>query len=340
MALHEIWPEAPLYTSVYDKKRTPWADAFEVRTSFLQKLPLPKSKHEYYPFLMGPAFETFNFDEFDIVISVTHEFSKAIITKSGTRHICYCLNPVSYLWSGHDDYFSGKPDWFKDLTQPMINYLRLYDKVICRRPDKYIAISKVVKERIKKYYGLNSDVIYPPVVLKDVVLSRQDHVLRSDFFLVVSRLVPNKRVDLAVKAFNELGWPIKIVGVGSQEEKLKGMAKKNIEFLGQLTDAELARYYESCRALIEPGEVDFGLVALEAQSYGKPVVAYGAGGSRETVIPSKTGFFFSAPTAKSLVETISEVNLDKIDPNDCATNAAKFSKERFKKEFLDYVRHS
>src|SRR6187549_412431 len=128
LALHDIFPDAPLYTSVYDKEKTPWAKVFDVRTSFLQKLPLPKNNHEYYPFLMGIAFESFNFDEFDVVISVTHEFAKAIITKPGTLHICYCLTPTSYLWSGYDAYF--KPGLMKTLTAPLVKYLRFYDKIV------------------------------------------------------------------------------------------------------------------------------------------------------------------------------------------------------------------
>ncbi len=161
LALHEIFPEAPLYTSVYDKKLTPWADVFDVRTSFLQKFPLPKNAHEFYPYLMGIAFESFNFDEYDLVISVTHEFSKAVITKPNTFHLCYCLTPVGYLWDGYEDYFHNKPGWFKTLISPLLKYVRWYDKIIAQRPDAYIAISKTVQERIKRLYNRDSKVIYP-----------------------------------------------------------------------------------------------------------------------------------------------------------------------------------
>ncbi len=163
LALHKIFPDAPLYTSVYDPTAAKWAECFEVRTSFLQKLPLPKNAHEFYPFLMGIAFESFNFDEYDLVISVTHEFAKAVITKPSTVHICYCLNPVGYLWDSYEDYFHSKPCWFKKLSLPVIKYLRFYDKTIAHRPDKYITISKTVQERIKRIYGKESEVIYPSV---------------------------------------------------------------------------------------------------------------------------------------------------------------------------------
>lgn len=325
LALHEIWPKAPLYTSVFDKKATPWADVFKVRTSFLQQLPLPKNKHEYYPFLMGLAFESFSFDEFDVVISITSEFCKAIITKPKTLHLCYCLTPTSYLWSGFENYFNSQI--LKFLSQPMIKFLRCYDKIVCHRPDKYLAISKTVQERIKRYYSQNSDLIYPPVNLG--IQSNET----GDFFLVVSRLVPNKKIDVAITAFNKLRLPLKIVGVGREMQNLKKIAKKNIEFLGHLTDQQLAKYYQSCLAVVVPGEEDFGIVAVGAQSFGKPVIAYGHGGATETVIEGKTGYFFD----KDLAKTISSVKLSAIDAKDCIANAQKFSKERFKQAFLNYV---
>ena len=330
LALHEIFPDAPLYTSVYNKVAAPWANVFDVRTSFIQKLPLPKTAHEYYPYLMGPAFEAFIFDEYDVVISVTHEFAKSIITKPKTLHLCYCLTPTSYLLSGYDQYFSNKP-LLKFISKPIINYLRRYDKIIANRPDKYIAISKTVQERIKKYYGLESDIIYPPVNLASKGLTFRGGI----FFLIVSRLVPNKRIDIPIEAFNKLGLPLKIIGTGRQLSELKNLAKPNIEFLGFRTDEEVVSYYKSCRAVIVCGEEDFNIVAVEAQSFGKPVIAYGKGGVTETVIEGKTGWFFQEQTPDSLVQKIK--NLTEINPQDCITNAKKYSQERFKKEFKDYV---
>ncbi len=336
LALHEIFPEAPLYTSVYDKDAAPWAKVFEVRTSFLQNFPLPKNAHEYYPFLMGMAFESFNFDKYDVVISVTHEFAKAVITKPQTRHICYCLTPTGYLWSGYNQYFSGKPV-LKFLSKPVVNYLRWYDKIICRRPDKYLAISKTVQARIKKYYGLESDVIYPPVDFTRVPLAkRQEELFNNDFFLIVSRLAPQKRLDIAIKAFNNLGLPLKIIGTGREFKSLNSLKSKNIEMLGYLTDRQVAEYYEKCRAVIICSEEDFNIVAVEAQSFGKPVIAFNQGGATETVIENKTGFFFNELTPESLAKAVK--NFKELNPDDCTQNAQKYSKERFKKEFLNYVR--
>lgn len=333
LALHKIWPQAPLYTSVYDKEAAPWAKDFEVRTSFLQKLPLPKKGHEYYPFLMGIAFESFNFDEFDVVISVTHEFAKAVITKPKTLHLCYCLTPTGYLWSGKADYLAGRSKLFKDLASPVIRYLRWYDSLIAQRPDHYVAISKTVCDRIKKYYHRDSEVIYPPVSQ----VANLSLLKAGEFFLIVSRLAPQKRLDIAVAAFNKLGWPLKIIGSGREEGRLKKMAKSNVEFLGYLTDESLSRYYKACRGVLIPGVEDFNIVSVEAQSFGKPVIALGQGGVTETVVVGKTGWFFPKKDPESLVETLRKVDLEKIRAADCIANAARFSEERFKTEFKNYV---
>lgn len=332
LALHELFPDAPLFTSVYVKEKTPWADNFHIRPSFLQSVPLlPKDRHENYPFLMGFAFESFTFDEFDLVISITHEFSKAIITKPHTLHVCYCLTPTSYLWSGYDTYF--KPGLKKTLTKPLIDYLRFYDKIVANRPDHYIGISKEVQKRIKKYYNKESGLVYPPVT----ITKEQEKEGSSDYFLIVSRLVPNKRIDIAVEAFNNLGWPLKIIGTGRELEKLKAQAKSNIEFLGYLTDAEVRSYYRACKAFVLPGNEDFGITAVEAQSFGKPVIAYKKGGVLETVIEGKTGFFFEMQTPKSLAEVLKSADFKKIKPIDCIKNAERFSKDTFKKTFKEKI---
>lgn len=335
LALHEIWPDAPLFTSVYNNVTAKWAEVFDVRTSFIQKLPIPKNAHDKYPFIMGMAFESFNFDEYDVVISVTSEFAKAIITKPKTLHLCYCLNPTGYLWSGYDQYFSGKSKLLHLLAAPLIKYLRWYDKIVCHRPDKYVAISNAVSSRIAKYYGLSSGVIYPPVESREP--AKPTSTNDKEYYLVVARLVPNKRIDLAIEAFNLLGKKLKIVGVGNQENCLKEMSKSNIEFLGNLTDGELSHYYKGCIALIVPAEEDFGIVAVEAQSFGKPVIAYGKGGALETVVEGKTGWYFRQPNGRSLMEVVSSVDARLIDPTDCIDNAKRFSEEVFKKDFKKMI---
>jgi len=334
MALHEIWPEAPLYTAVYNPETAPWAKDFKVITSFLQKFPLAKTTHEIYPWLTPLAFESFDFSQFDVVISITSAEAKGIITKPGTLHICYCLTPTRYLWSGYWDYQIPK------ILRPMITKLRLWDQVAVWRPDVYLAISKNVAQRIRKYYRREAEVIYPPVDVEKFKMQNSPST-PSDYFLIVSRLVPYKKTEIAIEAFNQLGLPLKIVGTGSEEEKLKGLAKENIEFLGQLTDKELLGYYQECQAVIYPQDEDLGLVPLEAQACGKPVIGLRKGGLLETIIEGKTGEFFYPQTVEALVEKVQSFKGPKVQnkykPENCRKNAERFSKDMFKKAFEEKI---
>jgi len=332
-ALHEIYPEAPLFTSVFNLEKAPWAKDFKVIPSFLNKLPLANVYHEFYPWLMPLAFESFDFSDFDLVISVTSAQGKGIITKPSTYHLCYCLTPTRYLFSSHDQYFKNK--FLKFLVSPVLNYLLNWDKVAAQRPDRYVAISENVRKRIKKYYYRDSDLIYPPVDLKKFY---PDKNKKGDYFLVVSRLVPYKKVDLVVQAFNSLGLPLKIVGVGSQLGSLRRQANNNVEFLGQLTDKRLLSYYQNCRAVIFPTDEDFGLVPLEAQACGKPVIAFGAGGALETVKQGITGTFFYPQTAEALVKEIKKFKPEIYKSENCCQNAENFSQDNFKKNFKDLVK--
>jgi glycosyltransferase involved in cell wall biosynthesis len=333
LALHKLFPKAPLYTSVYDRKKAPWADVFEVRTSFLQNFPF-STHHELFAPLMPLVFESFNFDEFDLVISVTSEAAKGIITKPSTKHICYCLTPTRYLWSGYDEYF--KNPLFKLIATPLILYLKFWDRIAATRPDEYIAISKEVQSRIRKYYGRESAVVHPPIDgIKNEVFNIKDvSTPNAPFFLIVSRLVPYKKIDLAIKAFNELKLPLKIIGIGAEMNRLKAISGPTIDFLGYLTDKELVRYYGECCALVFPGIEDFGLTILEAQSFGKPVIAFRAGGALETITEGKTGIFFDEPNAESLIKAVNQLSNLAIDPEDCINKAREFSFEQFKKNFM------
>ena len=332
LALHKLFPDAPLYTSVYDSQKAPWAKVFNVKTSFLQNLPFT-TNHELFATLMPIAFESFNFDKFDLVVSVTSEAAKGIITKPKTKHLCYCLTPTRYLWSGYDEYF--KNPILKFVSKPVVWYLKFWDKIAAQRPDVFIAISKEVQERIKKYYGRESVVVYPPLTISNQ-LQITNYKLQNYFF-IVSRLVPYKKIDLAVEAFNKLKLPLKIVGTGSEMEKLKSIVKSNIEFLGYLTDQELVGYYKGCRALVFPGLEDFGLTILEAQSFGKPVIAFKGGGALETVVEGKTGIFFDEQSVESLEKAIKQFNNMKFNPKDCIEQASKFSFETFKKQFMNII---
>jgi glycosyltransferase involved in cell wall biosynthesis len=327
LALHEIWPEAPLFTAVYDKKRAAWADVFQIKTSFLQYIPFAKNHHEFFPWLTPMAFESFDFSGYDVVLSVTSAEAKDVITKPETVHICYCLTPTRYLWSGEAEYekagFSGA------MLKILAPLLKKWDIMASKRPDYYIAISKRVGDRIKKYYKRTVEkVIYPPVDLDRFTVKIQKQKT-GKYFLCVSRLVPYKRVDLVIQAFNELGWDLKIAGSGSQEKKLRKLAKKNIEFLGgDLTDSALAAYYQECSAFVAAGEEDFGIVALEAQACGKPVICPRRSGMAETVIEGKTGELFDT----DLMSALHKFRETRYDSDLCKKNAEKFSRDRFKKE--------
>ncbi len=334
-ALHEIFPEAPLFTAVYSSKKAKWAKIFPlVIPSFLQKIPLMQDKHEFLGTLTPLAFESFDFSEYDLVISVTSEAAKGIITKPGTRHICYCLTPTRYLWSGYDIYFP-KRSFLRGISASATDYLRKWDKIAAQRPDVMVAISNVVKARISKYYGRDSQILFPPVEIEK--FTPNSPPIRENFFLIVNRLVPYKRVDLAVTAFNKLGLPLIVVGKGSQERKLKAMAKKNVKFKGELTERELADYYRKCAALIFPQEEDFGIAAVEAQATGAPVIAFKAGGALDTVIDGQTGIFFEKQTVSALCQAIKNFEKISFDAKILKENAERFSKERFKKEFLAFV---
>lgn len=354
-ALHELWPEAPLYTSVYNASRTPWTMSFKIIPSFLQSIPFIRGHHELFFWLMPLAFESFDFSQFDVVISITSEYAKAIVTKPETLHLCYCLTPTRYLWSGHTDYVTNPI--LRWLSKPIAKYFQSYDRIIAQRPDKTIAISRTVQDRIKQYYGRESKVIYPPVDTekfqapnnKSQITNNKSNSKfqipsnklldkpNTNYYLVVSRLVRYKRVDLVVKTFNDLGWNLVIIGTGAEEVKLKGMAKSNTQFLGQLTDEELVGYYQKCQAVIFPTEEDFGIVPLEAQACGKPVIAYRKGGATETVIEGKTSEFFDQQTVESLRSVLLKFRPEKYNPTDCRNQAEKFSKDKFKDEFLRMV---
>lgn len=341
LTLHEMFPEAPLYTSVYDEKNAEWAKVFpKIYTSFLQKFSFIKNKHELLGWIMPLVFEQFNFDEYDLVISVTSESAKGIITKPNTHHVCYCLTPTRYLWSGYNEYFQNKLLMF--LTKPIINYLKSWDRIAGNRPDKIIAISTEVQKRIKKYYDRDSEIIFPPSSNLDRknsflrVSSKTSHsfLLNPDskYFLVVSRLVKYKKVDIAIKVFNKLNLPLVIVGVGSGEKYLKSIANKNIKFVGKVSDEELFSYYKQAKALIMSQDEDFGIVAVEAQSFGIPVIAYKSGGAIDTVIDERSGIFFDKQTEESLTLAVEKFGKMKFNKVELQNNAKRFSKSEFERQ--------
>lgn len=339
LVLHEMFPEAPLYTSVYNPQNAGWAKVFpKVYTSFLQKIPFAGTHHEWFSPLMPLAFESFKFDKYDLIISVTSEFAKGIITLPKAKHICYCLTPTRYLWSGYEEYF--KDTIIKILTKPIISYLRRYDRIAAQRPDVMIAISSEVKRRIKKYYDREAKIIFPSLPANRWRSRRMragSSFNGNSYFLIVSRLVSYKKVDLVIRVFNQLNYPLVIVGTGSEEKKLKKMANKNIMFVGKVTDDELSGYYSNCIALIFPQEEDFGLVAIEAMSFGKPVIAYKKGGALDFIVDGKNGVFFDEQTPEALKKAITKLFTIKFNSDIIVSTSSRFSKVRFKRELLKVI---
>ena len=337
-AMHELFPQAPIYTSVYNPDKLPSSfKNMDIRTSFIQKFPFAKTKYKTYLPFMPQAFEDMDLGAYDVVISNSHACAKGIIVKPQTLHISYVHTPMRYAWDFYHDYmrFEKISGLKRIIINSIMSYLRLWDRLSAERPDFIMANSHNIRRKIKKYYSRNSEVLYPPV---ETALFKPLANPSLDYYLVASRLVPYKRVDIAVEAFNKLGFKLKIVGSGSDFKKLRKMAKNNIEFSGKTSDEELKNLYANCKALIFPGEEDFGIVPLEAQASGRPVIGYAKGGLLETVIDRQTGIFFMEQTVDSLINAVNEFENLKFDPVIIRNNALKFDTGVFKdnlKKLLD-----
>jgi len=342
--LHQIWPQAPIFTAVYNPKTSSWAKNILIKPSFLQHFPLAKTHHELYPWLTPLAFESFNFNNYDVVISVTSAEAKAIITQPNTLHLCYCLTPTRYLWSHQQDYqsFPGLGSWnklSKFVFKKTAKYLQQSDLIASSRPDKYIAISQAVQKRIKQYYHRSSVIIHPPVNVKKFSKKSKPKykILNTKYYLLVSRLTSYKKIDLAIKTFNKLKKNLIIVGSGRERKRLQTIAGPTISFAGQVSDQELTKLYQHCQALIMSQEEDFGITAVEAMSAGKPVIAFNKGGILDTVIHKKTGILFSAQTVDSLTSAVKQFISSAWDTKIIKTQAKKFDQQIFKNKIKTFV---
>ncbi len=336
-ALYELYPKSPLYSAVYHSQKATWANDWDIHPSFVNKLLFAKSTHELYPWLMPLAFESFVFNDVDMVVSVTSAEAKGIVSKPETLHVCYCLTPTRYLWHDHARHIALLPKLLQHVSYPVFHYLRKWDRIASQRPDFMLAISKTTQQRIRKYYQRESDVIYPPVDVDKYSKKRNSrkNLPFAKYYLVVSRLVAYKNVELAIRACNQLKKHLIIVGTGLQMRILRSIAGPTIYFAGQLTDDDLVLYYQNCSALLFPQQEDFGITVVEAQAAGKPVIAYNQGGATETIIEGRTGIFFSQPTVNSLVAAIQIFEDISFDSKNCKTNAKRFNKSRFILEFKD-----
>ncbi len=281
--LHKCFPDAPIYTSFYNpEKMDPIFKEMNIVTSSLQKKQGKEYNHKKYLPFLPKAFEEFNLNEYDVVISSSSSCAKGIITGPNTMHICYCYTPMRYAWEMRDEYTEGMSKLKTKLIRYFMNYMRLWDYQSAQRVDDFIAISNEVKKRIAKHYRRESEVIFPPVRSDLFNISNAD----GDYYLVISRLVGYKRFDLAVEACKNLNKKLVVIGDGPERQNLEKIASgcENIKFLGRLPDEDVKKYMAECKALIFPGEEDFGIVPLEAECCGRPVVAFGRGGSLDTVV--------------------------------------------------------
>lgn len=302
-AIHGIWPDAPVYTSVYDPQATlPCFREMDVRTSFLQRFAKGAKFHKFALPFYPAAFEHFDMSGYDLVISNTTSFAKGVITGPETCHICYCHTPARFAWRYHEYVAQGGYGRMTRRVLPfLVHRLRAWDFACAQRVDFFLSNSYNIARRVRKFYRRDSEVLYPPVETKRFQVAPTP---TADYFLVVSRLLSYKKVDLAVEACNRLGLPLKIVGGGPEAERLKALAGPTVEFTGRLSDQEVVDLFANCRAFIFPGEEDFGIAPLEAMASGRPVVAFRAGGALETVVENKTGVFFDEPTPESLMDAL------------------------------------
>ena len=319
--LCKLYPSADLFTLLHiPGSVSPSIESHSIHTSFIQNLPFVKSKYRYYLPLMPFAIESFDLRKYDLILSSSHCVAKSVKPRPGSLHICYCHTPMRYIWDQFDQYFcrvkSGFIPWaIMKILRP---WLQQWDSNTSCRVDEYIANSRHVQKRIKKYYLREASIIHPPVDTKRFKPSGDK---KKDYFLIVSAFAPYKRVDLAVEAFNKLGYPFVVVGEGQDADLLRRMANSNIRFEGWLDDMSIADRYAGCRAFVFCGEEDFGISLLEAQAMGRPVIALGRGGALETVIPDRktwkpdieipenktinpTGVFFYEQTSEDLIRAI------------------------------------
>lgn len=331
LAISDIFPKAEIFTSVYNPEKLPQFHDKKIITSWLQYIPSAKNHAQYFFPLLPKIFESFDLNDYDLIISSSHSFAKGINPPKKAFHICYCYTPTRYLWFPKiDQRISGKNQFFFKL---FVNRLKTWDLASARRVNKFVAISKTVQKRIKKIYNKESIIIHSPIEANRFSLSKNV----DSYYLTGGRLIPYKKIDLVIVAFNQLKLPLKVMGTGPEESKLKAIANKNIEFLGFISDQERAKYYRRAQAFIFPGEEDLGLTPLESMASGRPVIGYGVGGASETIISGRTGELFRPQSVAALVKTIKKFRPKNYDPEVCRNWAKKFDVTIFKKKFKNFV---
>lgn len=343
--LADIFPEAPIYTLLYEKENVDKNfSGRHIETSIIQKLPGGVKHYQWYLYFMPMAVEFFDLRPYNLVISDTSSFAKGVITSPDTLHVCYCHTPTRYLWSDTHQYLNELKynKWIKKIISLVLNRIRLWDFAAAQRVDYFIANSQTVAGRIKKYYRRDSVVIYPPVETDNFYLSDLSQQKEEEkYFLVGCRLAPYKRVDIVIEAFKALGprYRLKIFGDGVDLPRLQEIAAgaSNIEFLGRVSEGEKARLFSEAQAFINPQEEDFGIAPVESMASGRPVIAYAKGGVTETVINGESGLFFNEQTPEAIQKAVREFEGSEWESEKIRREAEKYSVENFRKSLLSFI---
>ncbi len=334
--LCELFPDATLFTLLHNKGSVSSViESMNIRTSFLQSAPARTERYRNYLPLFPLAIESFNFRGYDLIVSTSHAVAKGARPAPGALHLCYCHTPMRYVWDMYDEYFGpGRAGFVTRLGMRVLApRLRDWDVRTASRVHFFIANSENVARRIRRTYRREADVLHAPVDTSLFTLSKKN----NGFYLIVSALVPYKRIDLAIDVFNRTGRKLVIVGKGPDLEMLRAKAGKTIEFLGWQSDEQLARLYATCRAVVFPGIEDFGIVPLEAMACGKPVIAFKSGGALETVIDGVTGVFFDVQAPEALEEAVISLESTRFSAAGIRRHAKRFDRARFKKRLRDYI---
>ena len=336
-ALCELYPAADIYVLFYEPgKLSPTIESRRIQTSFIQRLPFVFKKYRHYLPLFPVAIEQFDLRDYDLVISLSHCVANGVITRPRALHIGYTFTPMRYAWDLYQDYFGkDRAGRFSRLIIPyFMNYLRIWDTAASLRVDEFVAISDHIRKRIEKHYRRPAAVIYPPV---NTEFYTPAALPQGDFYLIVSAFAPYKKLDLAIDAFTRLRRPLKIIGQGQETERLRAAVAPNIEFLGALPDEQVRDYYRRCRALIFPGEEDFGIVPVEAQACGRPVIAFAKGGILETTREPDTAVYFHEQTPDALAAAVLAFEQCAFAPEMIRQNAVRFAKARFQDEMKKFI---
>lgn len=321
------FPRAPIITLIHKKGAvSPRIESHRIMVSPLQKVPAIEKCYRYFLPLYPLAVRGWPVADAELVISTSHCVAKSVRVRQGAKHLCYCFTPMRYAWRFYEEYFGRNP-LKAMLIKPLLAYLRRWDRQTAQRVDLFATLSHHVQARIRTYYGREAAVVYPPV--NTDFFTPAAGAGSRDYDLIVSALVPYKRVDLAVEAYNRLGFPLIIVGTGTEYNRLRGMAGASVRFVGWQSDEQVRELYRNCRFVIFPGEEDFGIVPVEAQACGRPVIAFGRGGVAESVVDGETGLFFPAQSADALCDAVARAQQIRWDTRRIRDQAERFSAQRF-----------